>query len=407
MISSLILKPTKACNADCSYCSSPPDDNNQWTVNDFKKIMETLASQLTDECVVIWHGGEPMLMGADFYKECYLIARAVKPNIKFAMQTNLLLYKSKLWKDVFENIMGGRISTSFDPDEENRTIKGSTKKYTSTFKAKLANIVDDGFRPLVIGTYTEKTITLSLSAYEEAINKRDKGYHIRVNYRYPAGRASQDGEMLSPESYAKALINIFDRWVVDVPKVIVTPLDQMLQLVLGKDVHQCPWTRSCGGRFMEIEPNGDMYNCGDFSDLQDSKYKYGNIFNNTINQHNSSDISFYKKSTTSNLAVDALNSDAAKLMKRRQYTLPSSCFECEHFKECQGGCMRDAVLYERGIGGKFYYCHSWKEVFRRIKHSILTGEAKNLVESFGYNYLESLEHVKSTNDVSEYDISLF
>ena len=57
--------------------------------------------------------------------------------------------------------------------------------------------------------------------------------------------------------------------------------------------------------------------------------------------------------------------------------------------------MRDAELYGRGLGGKFYYCESWKAVFDRIKESIKSGEAKNVIEKMGFSYNETLGRVKN------------
>lgn len=45
--------------------------------------------------------------------------------------------------------------------------------------------------------------------------------------------------------------------------------------------------------------------------------------------------------------------------------------------------MRDAVLYGKGLGGKFHYCHSWMQVFDRIKESVRNGEADGLIQRYG------------------------
>lgn len=57
--------------------------------------------------------------------------------------------------------------------------------------------------------------------------------------------------------------------------------------------------------------------------------------------------------------------------------------------------MRDVVLYERGIGGKFMYCRSWKMVFDRIKQSILSGEADRLLRSRDVNPEDARARVKA------------
>lgn len=400
MIYTVIAKPTKDCNADCTYCASPPDRAEKWSLDEFKTIFERLAPQLAEEAVIIWHGGEPMLMGPQFYVDAYAYAQTLKPNIKFSMQSNLLLYNKKEWKDVFDNIMEKRLSTSFDPDEQFRTINGSTARYSRQFHKKIKEILRDGYRPLVIGTYTEETAHLANEMYSKSAAYGDKAFDVRFNYRYPAGREAGMGVAIEPKTYGEMLIGLYDRWIKDAPDFSITPLDQMLKKCLGISMGQCPWTRKCGGRFLSIEPNGDAYNCGEFADTENPAYRYGNFKEGWIaNGKKESIVGFVRKPKEGTVFIDEImSSHAAKLMKRRVYDLPVSCTECRHFQECEGGCMRDAELFDRGLGGKFFYCQSWIMVFDRIKESILNGEADRLLINFGEDPEEARRYVTANMD---------
>lgn len=385
MLYTVIAKPTKACNADCSYCSSPPDDAHAWTVADFKVIFDRISPRLSDQAVWIWHGGEPLLMGPDFYRECAAYVKASsRPNIKFSCQTNILLYKSSRWRDVFVDIFEGRVSTSFDPDEQNRTVKGSTEVYSRQFFRKLAEVQADGVNPLIIGTYTEHTASLMHDMYDRSIASPTP-FHLRFNYRYPAGRAFGEGSTLTPETYGKNLIEMFDRWCHDLPEFMITPLDQMMKKVIGVDEKQCPWTSACGGRFIGIEPNGDVYNCGEFADLNNNAYRFGNLKTGTLSGGKTEQIVNFIRPSKSDksFADEMMNTPGAKAMRRRVFDLPMDCKSCRHYQECEGGCMRDAELYGRGLGGKFFYCESWKMVFDHIKRKILSGHASNLLAKMG------------------------
>ncbi|MDU8351247.1 radical SAM protein [Pseudomonas syringae pv. actinidiae] len=398
MIYTVIAKPTKACNADCSYCSSPPDDANAWSIEDFKNIFDRVSPGISDSCYWIWHGGEPMLQGPDFYQEAYEYAIKTKPNINFSMQTNILLYKSKRWKSIFRDIFQGRISTSFDPEVHLRTIKGDAKKYETQFRKKLAEVLEDGFEPLVISVFNEANASKMIEMYDWASQSRGNTFHVRFNYQYPAGRASDLGDIIKPKTYGENLLEIYERWIAEFPPFDVVPLSQMLQKVIGGDVDQCPWTNSCGGKFLSIEPNGDLYNCGDFADLGDEKYRFGNAKNLTISGTKKENIvGFYRKEDPANFVKKVMSSPAVHLMSQRRVNVPSDCYSCRHYKECQGGCMRDAELYGRGLGGKFYYCESWKMVFDRIKSSILSGEADNLLTEMGKDVDAIKAHVYSYN----------
>lgn len=362
MISTVIIKPTKECNAECTYCSAPPDFGNKWTLDEFKFYFDKIAPHLSNQAFLIWHGGEPMLMGPDFYNKAFEYARSINPEIRFSLQSNMLSYDTKRWKDVFVNVFGGSVSTSFDLDIKDRVFKGSAELYAKIFRKRLEALLEDGFHPKVVSTYTDETIPMADKMYEWALSQGDNYMHLRFNYRYPAGRDHGKGELISPIEYGKMLIRLYNRWIVELPNFVITPLDEMFKKAIRLEQSRCPWTRSCGGHFLGLEPNGDIYNCADFADLGDLSYRFGNL-----NEHS---------------VTECLRSNAATQMRRRKVNLPFDCTQCRHYYECEGGCMRDAALYDRGIGGKFYYCDSWKMVFDRIKESIRTKEADGAIRKY-------------------------
>lgn len=363
MISTVIIKPTKLCNADCVYCCAPPDGAPKWSFDDFRFFFDRLSPHLAPKAVLLWHGGEPMLMGPDFYRMAYAHASSIHPGIVFSMQSNLLAYDSRRWKDVFEDIFHGSLSTSYDPEERERTYKGDPELYSRIFFARLEKVLEDGFRPKVISTFAEETAHLADRMYDFSLAQGPKSFPIRLNYRYPAGRESGRGERISPQSFGEMLVRIYNRWISDVPDFTVTPLDEMLKKTMGLDAGRCPWTNSCGGRFLGLEPNGDVYNCSEFADLDEPEYRFGNLREETV--------------------PELLRSQASRLIRRRRIDLPTDCRSCRHFNECEGGCMRDAVLFQRGLGGKFYYCRSWMMVFDRIKASLRNGEADGAIAKYG------------------------
>lgn len=391
----VIAKPTRVCNADCSYCSSPPlsemGDNwePEWNLEKFKLYFDKVYPHMIDGAFWIWHGGEPMLMGTEFYQQCHEYANYKMQKegrrIYFSMQSNLLGYNKK-WKSVFSEIFGGSVSTSFDPDEANRTIKGNAQTYSRVFKRVLNEIIEDGFRPMVIGVYKEETAPLMHKMYDWSLSKGEKAFPLRFNYCHPTGRLETSGEAITPITYGKTLIELYDRWIIDNPEFTITPLDQMFKKVIGIDGEgHCPWTKKCGGRFVEIEPNGDVYNCADFADLG-QKYCFGNLAQTSLEE--------------------MFKTKPALQIKRRSINLPTSCMQCEHFDDCEGGCARDAVLYEHGLYGKFHYCVSWKMVFSRIKESILLGQADELIKRYGQDpqKVKTMVKLSLDNHFSKFEI---
>jgi radical SAM protein with 4Fe4S-binding SPASM domain len=367
-IGTAILKPTKFCNADCLYCAAPPEVNGapKWSIDEFKMLFDKLHPYLSPRGMLLWHGGEPMLMGTDFYWQAWEYAHAIMPELRFSMQSNILSYDGRRWRELLSGPFTYSVSTSFDPDEKYREYKGSTARYTQIFNKRLEAMLADGFRPKIIGTYTEETIPLAMTMYERALELDKQGngaFSIRINYRYPAGRDIGQGEMLQPRTYGRHLIELYDRWISDAPSFVVTPLDEMFKKAIGLEAMRCPWTKSCGGHFLGIEPNFDVYNCSEFADLGEDQYSFGNIKEMSV--------------------PELLASRASRAAQRRRVDVPDDCRTCRHFDECEGGCMRDAVLYGKGLGGKFHYCASWMMVFDRIKASIRTGEADVAIRKYG------------------------
>ncbi len=392
----VIAKPTRVCNADCSYCSSPPLEEMgenwepEWNFEKFKIYFDKVFPYMVHGATWIWHGGEPMLMGVDFYKKTYEYAKEkmleAEKQIFFSMQSNMLGYNEK-WKEVFFEIFGGSLSSSFDPDEKNRTIKGNAQNYSRVFKRALDKMMDDGFMPMVIGTYKEDTAHMMLDMYNWSLNRGERSFPLRFNYCVPIGReAGELGDLISPETYADNLVRVYNQWIEDAPNFTITPLDQMLKKAIGQDGEgHCPWMKSCGGKFINIEPNGEVYNCSEFSDLN-SEYCFGNLNINSME--------------------DILTSEQIKLIKKRTAKLPLSCMTCEHFSECEGGCARDSVLFDNGLYGKFYYCQSWKMVYARIKESVLLGQADKILEKMNVNIEQAKYFIKTNlnNHFSEIEI---
>lgn len=377
----VIAKPTKACNADCAYCSAPPDGSAAWTLDQFKVALDRLQGNLTPSVDWIWHGGEPMLMGPDFFYRCAEYAAELGVNLQFAMQTNLLSYSTERWKDLFSNVFEGRISTSYDPYQKYRTVKGNAATYDRLFWRAMDTAILDGFRPLVIGVYDEGAASNAMQIYERALAYGNYGFDVRFNYAYPAGRAKDAGKLIEPETYGQMLLDLYERWIVEVPHFNVTPLDQMLSKVCGFRTMLCPWTNACGGRFLTIDPDGSVFNCSEFSDFGDPAHRFGNIFTGEV-QTGAEPVEVKVYSGAS--VVPALAaSPASQSIVRRRVNLPKDCRTCSHFAECQGGCARDAVLFDRGMGGKFAYCQSWKMVFARLKQSVLSGEADRVLYRLG------------------------
>jgi len=186
---------------------------------------------------------------------------------------------------MFLTVLFPALFTQTGNTEPLREMQKPTKRFSTT---NLTGVLEDGFRPLFIGTYNDENLCYAETAYEHSLGYERQhgcGYDLRFNYCYPAGRSANEVfSPMSPKAYGEMLVRVYNRWINDVPNFVIVPQIQMMQKILHIESHRCPWLKDCGGRFFEIEPNGDVFNCADFADTRDMRYSFGNIHKHTMNE---------------------------------------------------------------------------------------------------------------------------
>lgn len=140
----LHIRMTKACNADCGYCSSwQESQSTRMPANDFKRSIDFIFQEgfqklgispthLTAQYI----GGEILTVPHAELLECvtYLRDMAASRGIQFVdgVQSNLIgsPARAKRLYDLFE----GRLGTSVDDMSDVRTVAGSPEKYRLIWK---------------------------------------------------------------------------------------------------------------------------------------------------------------------------------------------------------------------------------------------------------------------------------
>ena len=66
----ILVMPTDACNMDCVYCFHTTHQSgiDFMSIETVKQILD-ITTPFYKRVNLIWHGGEPLLLGLDFYKE--------------------------------------------------------------------------------------------------------------------------------------------------------------------------------------------------------------------------------------------------------------------------------------------------------------------------------------------------
>ena len=104
----VILQPTSFCNIDCRYCYLPSRSETARMSFDtlgriFTWITESMCGQRDLE--VVWHSGEPLVVGVEYYRQAFEIIRQAAPqdvSVQHVIQTNATLITPE-WCALFQD----------------------------------------------------------------------------------------------------------------------------------------------------------------------------------------------------------------------------------------------------------------------------------------------------------------
>lgn len=269
----VIVKPTNACNLRCKYCYA---DSGKGEIMD----TETLENMITkfqneyEDIKYLWHGGEPLLAGKEFYKEALkLEKKKKKPNqtITNSIQTNGILLDDFI--DSFKK-NGFSVGLSIDGPKEihdlNRIYPDGSGSFDDVMKS--VNLMKEkGLNVGAVCVLNKENIKSIDDIYDFFI-KEDIGF--KVNPIISDGRAKNSDLSITPKEYGLALIHLFDRWFYEEKIYSFSTLKDFVEMTLFHEPITCTFTE-CQKGFISVDEKGDVYPCGRF--VGDKEFLYGNI----------------------------------------------------------------------------------------------------------------------------------
>ena len=377
----LLAKPTGAiCNLDCKYCFFLSKEvlypGSPFRMSDV--TLETYLRQLMDaeqgpEVTIAWQGGEPTLMGLDFFKRAIeLVEKYKRPGqaIAHTIQTNGTKLDDE-WAAFFKQhnfLVGLSVDGPQPMHDAYRVNKGGAGTFHQVMRgwqvlqkhAVDVNIlctvhtanadhpleVYHFFRDDLKAQYIQ-FIPIVERATEETLPLANQGWSERPGKERPL--YTQIGDLVTertvkPEQFGKFLIAIFDEWVRrDVGNVFVVSFDAALANWIGQPT-LCIFQPTCG-RALALEHNGDLYSCDHFVE---PAFKLGNIHETHM--------------------IELVGSDQQQAFGQSKFdTLPKYCRECEVLFACYGECPRNRFIHTPdGEPGLNYLCAGYKLFFNHI-----------------------------------------
>jgi len=378
----LLAKPTGAvCNLDCTYCFFLSKEmlypGSRFRMAD--EMLEAYIAQLLEahgqapEVTVAWQGGEPTMMGVEFFERSIQLERTyARPGqtILNTIQTNGTLIDDRFAAFFAEHDFLVGISIDGPPDIHDRyrvdkggkptferviagldRLKAHGVEWNVLTTIHAANQARGGevyrfFRDELGARFMQFIPIIERATPEELpIANAGWGEHVRDRPLYTQHGDLVTERSVTSEGYGRFLIDVFEEWVRhDVGEVYVQMFDVALANWYGEPPGLCIHSETCG-LALALEHTGDLYSCDHFVEPD---HLLGNI-------------------------KDTRMIELVNLPRQRRFgqdkrdTLPRYCLECDVRFACHGGCPKDRFIDDPyGEAGLNYLCPSYKAFFHHV-----------------------------------------
>jgi uncharacterized protein len=367
----VLTKPAgSTCNLNCAYCFYLKKEA-LYPGSRFRMCEEVLESYIcqlieshrSDAVTVAWQGGEPTLMGVDFYRQAIAFQEKYRrPGMTFenSLQTNGTLLDDE-WCAFFRdnNFLVGisidgprelhdthRVDRAGKPTFE-RVMRGLRllRKHGVEYNILVTVNRVNADRPLEVYRFFRDEVQTSWLQFIPVIERLYEG---KVT-PYQRGSKVSD-RSVKPGQWGRFLTAIFDEWVRnDVGKVFVQTFEAAVRNWMGLGSSgMCIFDPTCG-HGLALEHNGDLYACDHFVEPD---YLLGNI------QH-------------THMAELAGSAQQSQFGRDKRDTLPGTCRKCEVRFACHGECPKNRFLTAPdGEPGLNYLCAGYKSFFSHADRSL-------------------------------------
>ncbi|MFB3910078.1 MAG: anaerobic sulfatase maturase [Candidatus Eisenbacteria bacterium] len=399
-----MVKPIGAtCNLDCKYCYYLSKQNllgPQAGAHISDEMLETFIRQYIEgqnykEIIFSWQGGEPTLLGLDFFRKVVALEKKYCPphvRCENDLQTNGTLLDEQWCEFLRDN--GFLVGLSMDGPralhDANRKDKAGGGSFDRVFRAS-SLLRRFGVRFATLSCINRLTAKYPAEVYrflrDEVGSKRmqfipvvePKGFERTAPQYWPPERVPVVGSAaarpgtadsvveewsVDPDDWGDFLCEVFDIWHAnDLGKVYVHYFDAAVEAWMGRVNPLCSLGPMCG-KGLALERDGSVYACDHYVYPE---YRLGNI-------------------GVTPLADLAFTPQQEAFGKNKEASLPWACRECSYEFACFGECPKNRfVMTASGERGLNYLCPGWKRFWAHIDEPI-----QKIVRSLGHTPVKQL-----------------
>ncbi len=353
----IFAKPAgAACNLRCRYCyylskgahgvvaSRMPEDLLE------RYILQHIAASPDEVIRFSWHGGEPTLLGLDYFRLIVDVQRRHCPpgrKIANGIQTNGTLIDEE-WAG-FLAAQAFAVGLSLDGPQAMHDRYRTTRDGRPTFEQAIRGC--EILRRHGVATDILCVVSSCNAGQPAEVYQFFKGIGASYVSFLPLveSRSDQaDGvteNSVQPQAWGDFLCAVFDEWVSgDIGRIKVQIIEEAARIAFGQEHSLCLFRPTCGD-IPVVERNGDFYPCDHFVDAE---HRVGNILDTPL--------------------VDLLESPSQLVFGLAKLeALPGVCRACEVREMCHGECPKNRFVPAPDGGPPLnYLCPGYKQFFRHV-----------------------------------------
>lgn len=346
-VSTPIIKPVNGqCNLSCLYCyTSGLKERIKENCMSYDTLKSTIDFFCRDQKNIefIWHGGEPLLAGLEFYHKVIEFQRAWERkgrNIVNSIQTNATLVTPE-WTNFFVGV----------------SLDGPQKFHDRVRKYHFTGSYDDVMRGINLLRQANvfNGVICCVSTINNKFPKEIFNFFIAQNIKkLKFARVKNIGHCndvsvlaVSPRQFYNFLITVFDSWLeLDDQEVEIRDVQSVVNLLLGGNRRECVYMGQCD-QFVTIYHDGSIYGCDSFPKTKSSYF--GNILDEPSKIRSSIQLNHFKEIAE----------------KRKKH-----CQRCDWYYICKGGCASDCYASPNASEPLNDVCESLKWYFEHISNRI-------------------------------------
>jgi uncharacterized protein len=334
-LTSVLVKPSGPdCNLGCTYCFYldkeklfPESKTLRMSPEVQEELIRQVMQQSGDTVSIAWQGGEPALMGLDFYKKAIELEQKYGhgQSVGNGFQTNGTLL-SREWTRFFKKydwLIGLSLDGPEHIHDKYRLDKGLHKTWQKVEDvAKM--LLEEGVAVNAMCCITDYSADFAeeLYNYYKSIGLTWMQF-IPVVETDPDDPSRAAPYSLTDEKYSRFLISLFDLWIADFkdgqPTTSVRHFESVFYSYVGLEAPECALMKECGP-YVVVEHNGNVYSCDFFVE---PRHRLGNIRHDKI--------------------INMLNSKKQDDFGKAKTLLPRKCKFCPWYMKCFGGCTKDRI----------------------------------------------------------------